>query len=170
MRSALTPGHGGDDLAEGTTAQLVLRQHAELVARVWLQVLHQEVLSPRRHRQRHPIVVGTGWVLHPAGTRSPEPRPRDGRGQRVAPERDSQRRVPNAEPLEVASIKAWLPGDVGRQQQREHGDVGDGVRTGSWHGGREKSAWVGPQSAAILPPLRRRRRPAHPARAQWWQR
>lgn len=65
--SALTPGHGGDDLAEGAAAQLVLSQHAELVARVWLQVLHQEVLSPRRHRQRHPIVVGTGWVLHPGG-------------------------------------------------------------------------------------------------------
>lgn len=47
----LTPGHGGDDLAEGAAAQLVLRQDAELVARVRLQILHQEVLSPHRHRE-----------------------------------------------------------------------------------------------------------------------
>lgn len=45
----LTPGHGGDDLAEGATAQLVLGQDAELVTGVRLQVLHQKVLSPRRH-------------------------------------------------------------------------------------------------------------------------
>lgn len=49
--AALTPGHGGDDLAEGATAQLVLGQDAELVTGVWLQVLHQKVLSPRWHRQ-----------------------------------------------------------------------------------------------------------------------
>lgn len=47
----LTPGHGGDDLAEGATAQLVLGQDAELVTGVWLQVVHQKVLSPHWHRQ-----------------------------------------------------------------------------------------------------------------------
>jgi len=45
---------------------------------------------------------------------------------------DSQRCVPDAEPLEITPVKPWLPGDVGCQQEREHRDVGDSVRTGTW--------------------------------------
>lgn len=66
--AVLTQGKGGHNLAEGATAQLVLGEDAELVASVWLQVLHEEVFSPRRRCQRHPLVMGPVWALHPEET------------------------------------------------------------------------------------------------------
>lgn len=49
----------------------------------------------------------------------------------------SQWGVPDAESLQVATIKARLPGDIGTLGQRHDGHIGDNVGAGAWVGGTE---------------------------------
>ena len=78
----LTLGPDADDLTEGPGAQLVLGEHAELVAGPRKQARHQEVSLGRGHGQRGPLVLPSGGLLHPAvGHREEEERQKEsGRG------------------------------------------------------------------------------------------
>ena len=49
----------------------------------------------------------------------------------------SQGGIPDTESLQIATIKARLPGDIGTLGQRYHGHIGDNVGAGAWVGAME---------------------------------
>lgn len=46
----------------------------------------------------------------------------------------SQGGIPDTESLQVATIKARLPGDIGTLGQRHHRHIGDSMGAGAWEG------------------------------------
>lgn len=56
----------------------------------------------------------------------------------------SQWGVPDAESLQIATIKARLPGDIGTLGQGHHGHIGDYVGAGAWVEGWGEGLWSGP--------------------------
>lgn len=58
----------------------------------------------------------------------------------------SQRGIPDTESLQIATIKARLPGDIGTLGQRHHGHIGDNVWAGAWGGGIE---WMGEKAGQV---------------------
>lgn len=54
----------------------------------------------------------------------------------------SQWGIPDTESLQIATIKARLPGDIGTLGQRHHGHIGDNVGAGAWGGGIEGGTMV----------------------------
>lgn len=49
----------------------------------------------------------------------------------------SQRGIPDTESLQIATIKARLPRDIGTLGQRHHRHMGDDMGAGAWVGGME---------------------------------
>lgn len=45
--------------------------------------------------------------------------------------------IPDAESLQITTIKPRLPGDIGTLGQRHHGHIGDNMGAGAWVRGME---------------------------------